>query len=360
MNIETACVHGARSKSVTGAIAVPIYQCATFAHPAVGQDTGYSYSRVQNPTREHAETLIAALEGGTVGLGFASGMGAISTLMELFGPGDELIASDDLYGGAIRLFNTLSKKHGITVRYADTSNLTAIEACLTNSTRAIFIETPTNPMMKLTDLVAVKQLLAGRDILMIVDNTFLTPCLLRPLALGADIVVHSGTKYLAGHNDTMAGFIITATQELGDKLKLLQKTTGAILSPFDAFLVTRGIKTLALRMEKAQANAQEIAIWLSTQPNVKQVYYPGMGAMISFAVDSMQTAHNVLNRVQLIYFAESLGGTETLITYPLTQTHADVPEHERRARGIDETLLRISVGVEHVQDLLADLERALA
>ncbi|MCL2194382.1 MAG: aminotransferase class I/II-fold pyridoxal phosphate-dependent enzyme [Oscillospiraceae bacterium] len=360
MNMETACVHGARSKSATGAVAVPIYQCATFAHPAVGQDTGYSYTRVQNPTREHAEALVAALEGGAMGLGFASGMAAIATMMELFAPGDEVIASDDLYGGAIRLFNTLSKKNGVTVRYVDTSDLAAVAACLNDKTRGVFIETPTNPMMKVTDVAAVKRLLAARDVLLMVDNTFLTPCLYRPIELGADIVVHSGTKYLSGHNDTLAGFLVTATQALGESLKLLQKTTGAILAPFDAFLITRGIKTLALRMEKAQQNAREIVAWLQTQPKVARVHYPGMGAMISFGVDSKQTAHNALNRLELIYFAESLGGTETLMTYPTMQTHADVPEHERLARGIDETLLRISVGVEHAQDLIADLERALA
>ena len=376
MKPETACIHAARDEShSTGALAVPIYQSATFAHPGVGHSTGYDYSRTQNPTREHAEKLLAALEGGAGASAYASGMAAISTLMELFSPGDEIIVTDDLYGGSTRLFDHVSIKNGIVIKYADTSDLSAIEAAMTGATKAIFIETPTNPMMKVTDIAGVKALISKREILLIVDNTFLTPYFFNPIALGADIVVHSGTKYLAGHNDTLAGFLVTKSAEIDERLHFLKNTIGGVLSPFDAFLVTRGIKTLAIRMEKAQKNAMIIAQWLKEQPKVTTVHYPGLpehpayelsrrqtrgfGAMISFSTDSVETARDILNKTKLILFAESLGGVETLVTYPVTQTHAYVPEAERVARGIDEKLLRLSVGIEAVEDIIDDLERAM-
>jgi cystathionine gamma-synthase len=376
MKPETACIHAVRNTThSTGAVAVPIYQSATFAHPAVGQSTGYEYTRTQNPTREHVEKLLAALEGGVDALAFSSGMAAVATLMELFSPGDEIIATDDLYGGSIRLFNHVSRKNGLTVRYVDTSDLSAVRAAISGGTKAIFIESPTNPLMKVTDISAVKDLLGDREILLLVDNTFLTPYFCNPLALGADVSLHSGTKYLAGHNDTLAGFIVVNSRETAAKLRFLQNTIGAVLSPFDAFLVTRGIKTLALRLEKAQENAMTVARWLRKQPKVTAVHYAGLpdhpayelsrrqgrgfGAMISFSVDSAETARIILNQTELILFAESLGGTETLITYPVTQTHLDVPEAERQARGIDEKLLRLSVGVEAAQDIIEDLERAM-
>jgi cystathionine beta-lyase/cystathionine gamma-synthase len=345
----------------------------------VGETGGYDYSRLQNPTREHVEKLVAALEGGVDCLAFSSGMAAIAALMELFEPGDEIVASDDLYGGSIRLFDAISGKNGITVHYADTSDLAAVRSQINGKTKGIFIETPTNPMMKVTDVAAVKTLVgnpaSGADILIIVDNTFLTPYFFRPIPLGADIVVHSGTKYLAGHNDTLAGFLVAASQETSEKLRFIQMTTGACLAPFDSFLVARGIKTLALRMEKSQRSAFEIAAWLKEHPKVTKVHYVGLpehpdievskrqatgfGAMISFSVDSEQTALHALSHTELIMFAESLGGVETLITYPFTQTHAYIPEDERRARGIDEKLLRLSVGIEDAGDLIEDLDRAL-
>ena len=360
MKTETACLHAVRDTiNPTGAVTVPIYQSATFARSGVGQGAGYDYSRMQNPTREHVEKLVCALEGGTDGLAFSSGMAAISVLMELFSPGDEIIATDDLYGGSIRLFNRISTKNGVAIRYVDTTDLAMVEAAITDKTRGIFIETPTNPMMKLTDIAGVKKVINNRDILLIVDNTFLTPYLCKPIELGADVIIHSGTKYLSGHNDTLAGFLVAVGEDLSERLRFLQKTTGGVLAPFDAFLVTRGIKTLAIRMEKSQANAMKITAWLKEHPKVTDVYYPGISAMISFRVDSEETALTMLERVQLILFAESLGGVETLITYPMTQTHADVPESERRLRGIDERLLRLSVGIEAVEDLLADLETAL-
>jgi len=376
MKPETACIHAARDKShTTGAIAVPIYQSATFAHPGFGQSTGYDYSRTQNPTVEHAEELLAALEGGAGASAFASGMAAISTLMELFSPGDEILATDDLYGGSIRLFNNISAKNGITTQYVDTSDLSAVKASLTEATKAIFIETPTNPMMKVTDIAGIKALIGSRNILLIVDNTFLTPYLFNPISLGADIVVHSGTKYLAGHNDTLAGFLVSKRAETAERLHTLKNTIGGVLAPFDAFLVTRGIKTLAIRMEKSQQNAMAIAAWLKEQPKVTEVYYVGLpehpayelsqrqargfGAMISFRVESEATAQNILNKTELVLYAESLGGVETLITYPVTQTHAEVPEPQRLARGIDGKLLRLSVGIEAAEDIIDDLERAM-
>ena len=376
MKPETACIHAARDKShSTGAVTVPIYQSSTFAHPAFGESTGYDYSRTQNPTREHVEKLIAALEGGAGATAHTSGMAAISTLMELFAPGDEIIATDDLYGGSIRFFNHISAKNGIVIKYANTSDLQSVESEITEATKAIFIETPTNPMMKITDIAGIKKLIGNREILLMVDNTFLTPYFLNPIALGADIVVHSGTKYLAGHNDTLAGFLVAKSSTIAERLHYLKKTTGSVLSPFDAFLVMRGIKTLAIRMEKSQENAIIVAGWLKKQPKVKAVYYTGLpdnpafelskqqargfGAMISFKTDSTETAQNILNKLELILYAESLGGVETLITYPLTQTHADVPETERAARGIDGKLLRLSVGIEAVEDIINDLENAM-
>jgi cystathionine gamma-synthase len=354
---------------------VPIYQSATFAHQGFEQSTGYSYSRLQNPTREHVEKLIAALEGGAGATAHASGMAAISTLMELFAPGDEIIATDDLYGGSIRLFNHILTKNGIVVKYTDTSDLQLVKSAITAATKAIFIETPTNPMMKVSDIAGIKKLIDNKEILLIVDNTFLTPYFSNPIALGADVVVHSGTKYLAGHNDTLAGFLVAKSAEVAERLHYLIKTTGSVLSPFDAFLVTRGIKTLAIRMEKSQKNAIAVAEWLKKQPKVTAVYYTGLpdnpafelskrqargfGSMISFKVDSAETAQHILSKTELILYAESLGGVETLITYPVTQTHVDVPETEREARGIDGKLLRLSVGIEAVEDIINDLERAM-
>jgi len=376
MKPETACIHAARDKtSSTGAVVTPIYQSATFAHPGVGQSTGYDYSRTQNPTREHVEKLINALEGGAGASAYASGMAAISTLMELFKPGDEIIATDDLYGGSIRLFDHVSSKNGVVIKYVDTSDLAALEAAISGATKAIFIETPTNPMMKVADIAAIGKLTARREILLIVDNTFLTPYFCNPIALGADIVIHSGTKYLAGHNDTLAGFLVAKSAAIAERLHFLKNTMGGVLSPFDAFLVTRGMKTLAIRMEKAQQNAILIAKWLEKQAKVRAVYYPGLashpayelsqrqargfGAMISFTMDSRESAQNVLNKTELILFAESLGGVETLLTYPSTQTHSYIPEEERIKRGIDDKLLRLSVGIEAAEDIIADLERAI-
>ncbi|MDR1397918.1 MAG: PLP-dependent aspartate aminotransferase family protein [Desulfarculales bacterium] len=377
MEIESICVHGARDAyNLSGAVSVPIYQSATFVHPGMGQSTGFDYSRVQNPTRASLEQAVARLEEGSDALAFSSGMAAIAALMELFAPGDHIIASDDLYGGTIRLFDNISRKNGLVFDYANTGDLHAVAARLTPRTKAVFVETPTNPLLRVTDIAALSAELAGRDILLIVDNTFLTPYFMRPLALGADIVMHSGTKYLGGHNDTLAGFLITSRSDIAEKLRMIYKTVGSCLSPFDSFLLIRGLKTLALRMEKSQENAMRLAGWLTTHPKVKIVYYPGLpshpdyavtrkqasgfGAMISFEVDGEDTARELLSKTKIILYAESLGGVESLITYPVLQTHADIPAPVREARGINQRLLRISVGIENIKDLLDDLKQALA
>lgn len=376
MEFDTLCIHGTDDRyDTTGSISVPIYQSATFAHPCVGKSTGFDYSRDRNPTREHLEKTVARLEFGTEALAFSTGMAAITAMMELFEPGDHIIASYDLYGGSQRLFSRINAKNGLTVDLIDTSDIAAITSHINPETKAIFIESPTNPMMLVTDIRAVSALAKQNNLLLIVDNTFLTPYFQRPLMLGADIVVHSGTKYLGGHNDTLAGFLVTANTSLSERLRQIYKTTGACLSPFDSWLLIRGIKTLAVRMEKQQENALQLAVWLQTQPKVTAVYYAGLpdhpqyeiskrqasgfGAMISFEVDDEQTARNVLERVSLIQYAESLGGVESLITFPALQTHADVPSELREARGINSRLLRLSVGLENADDLILDLSCAL-
>ena len=374
MDISTLCVHGCEKKfDTTGAVAVPIFASATFAHPGVGQSTGFDYSRSLNPTNVHLEDTVAALEGGSHAVAFSSGMAAVSALMELFSPGDHIVASDDLYGGTFRLFKHISEKNG--VKFSYTATVKDIEKEVTPSTKAIFIETPSNPMMNVIDIAAVAEIAKKHKLLFIVDNTFLTPYFQQPFSLGADIVLHSATKYLGGHNDTLAGLLVVKDNDLAEKLRFITKTTGGCLSPFDSFLIIRGIKTLAVRMERQQETAIKIAHWLLEQSAVKKVYYPGLkehpdyelsrkqtsgfGGMISFSVKDGKTAEHILESVKVIKYAESLGGVESLITYPMLQTHADLPESERKARGIDECLLRLSVGLESAEDLIADLKQAI-
>jgi cystathionine gamma-synthase len=338
----------------------------------VGQSTGFDYSRLLNPTNVHLEDTVAALEGGGQAIAFSSGMAAVSALMELFSPGDHIIASDDLYGGIFRLFTHISQKNGVNFSYAAT--LKDLEKEITPSTKAVFVETPSNPMMRVTDIAAAAVITQKRNLLLIVDNTFLTPYFQKPFSLGTDIVLHSGTKYLGGHNDTLAGLLVVKDSGLAEKLRFIAKTTGACLSPFDGFLIIRGIKTLAVRMERQQETAQKIVLWLLEQSAVKKVYYPGLrehpgyeiscrqasgfGGMLSFSVWDGQTAVRILESVKIIKYAESLGGVESLITYPMLQTHADLPESERIARGIDDCLLRLSAGLEAPDDLIADLKQA--
>lgn len=373
--LATKCIHlEEQDKSLHyGSISYPIYQTATYAHPGVGQSTGYDYSRLQNPTREQLEKVVASLEGGSDALAFSSGMAAITNLMELFQPGDHLIVDADLYGGSIRLFSHISEKNGLTFSHVECAKEN-IESYIQKNTKAIYIETPTNPMMNVIDIAKLAQIAKRHGILLIVDNTFLSPYLQNPLRLGADIVVHSGTKYLAGHNDTLAGFLVTNREDISEKLRFLIKTTGSGLAAWDSWLVLRGIKTLAIRMDRAQENAQKLVAWLEQQDAVTRVIYPGrkehpgyeimkkqargFGAMITFDVREESYARVILEQVKLIQFAESLGGVETLITYPVTQTHADVPKEVLQSNGVTEQVLRISVGIEHASDLIADLEQA--
>lgn len=376
LSLETILVHGSKGFDPhTGAVSFPIYQSATFRHPGPNQTTGYDYSRLQNPTREELENTIAALEKGCSGFAFTTGMAAITSVLELFSRGDHIIISDDLYGGTYRLFEEIYRKHGVEFDYVDTSCIQNAISGIRSNTKAFFIETPTNPMMKVTDLRQLIGIAKEHNCMVIVDNTFLTPYLQRPLELGADIVVHSGTKYLGGHNDTLAGFVVVNQQEIAERIKLTQKTTGAILSPFDSWLILRGMKTLALRLEAQQRNAEKIAQWLKAQKAVEKVFYPGLpehegydisrkqasgfGAMISFMVKDVSVVEQILGNVKVIYFAESLGGVESLITYPMVQTHSAIPKEIRDRIGVNEKLLRLSVGIEAVEDLIDDLDQAI-
>lgn len=373
--IETKCLHLEEEEGCCnnyGSISYPIYQTATYAHEGVGRSTGFDYSRLQNPTREHLEKVVASLENGIDALAFSSGMAAISLLMEIFKPGDHLIADADLYGGSIRLFDHVSSKNGISFSRVDCHKVN-VEDYIQENTKAIYIETPTNPMMNVTDIQELSKIARKHDLLLIVDNTFLSPYFQNPLDLGADIVVHSGTKYLGGHNDTLAGFLITNREDISEKFRFLIKTTGAGLAPLDSWLLLRGIKTLGVRMDRAQENAIAIAHWLKKQKAVTKVIYPGLpehpgyeimkkqargfGAMLTFQLESKKFALAILENVRMIKFAESLGGVETLITYPTTQTHADVPKEIREKNGITEATLRLSVGIENIKDLIAELEK---
>lgn len=375
---ETRCLHLEKREDTcdkSGAISFPIYQTATFAHMGIGKSTGYDYSRLQNPTREQVEKVVASLEEGTDAVAFSSGMSAISAVMELFKPGDQLIVDEDLYGGSVRLFLHISKKNGIEITRVNLCEENP-ENYITEHTKAIFLETPTNPMMNVIDIGKISEIAKRHQILLIVDNTFLSPYLQKPLKLGADIVIHSGTKYLGGHNDTIAGFVVAGNEELAEKIRFIIKTTGAGLAPFDSWLILRGMKTLAVRMERAEENAMKLACWLKERKEVVRVIYPGLtehpgydtmkkqakgfGAMLTFQVTSKELVEQILEKVKLIRFAESLGGVETLITYPITQTHADVPPAILEKNGINDRVLRLSVGIEHIEDLILDLEQAMS
>ena len=376
--LETRCVHGGEHRFPDGreSISMPIYQTATFAHPDLGHSPDrFYYTRLTNPTRNMLEETVSSLEGAANTVAFSSGMAAISAVFEFFAPGDKILCSTDLYGGTVLLFDLVSKKNGLELEFVDTTDAAALSAAMTDDVKAIYIETPSNPMMNVTDIRFCADLAKKHGALLIVDNTFLSPYFQNPLELGADIVVHSGTKYMGGHNDTLAGFVCLANDHLSEKLYKISYTMGATLAPFDSWLMIRGIKTLAVRMERAQENAKAIAAYLQSHPKVTKVHYVGLpdhpgyevnakqsrgsGAMLSFAVDSHETALQVLDKVRIITFAESLGGPESLITLPVTQTHADVPEEERLKLGITDSLLRLSVGLENAQDLIEDLRQAM-
>lgn len=360
----------------TGAISFPIYPSATYRHPGVGQSTGFDYTRSGNPTRQILEETLAVLEGGARGLAFASGMAALTTLFLSFSSGDHLIVSEDLYGGTYRVLDRIFRRFGLTCSYVDTTDTAAVAAAVTPQTRALLVETPGNPLLGIADLDALGRLCREHELLFLVDNTFMTGLLQRPFDFGADVVIHSATKYLGGHSDLCAGALVAREAVLGEELYFLQNSTGGILPPQDSWLLLRSLKTLSVRMERHCENAEKIARWLVKHPAVTRVYYPGLpdhpghrtirdqargfGGMLSFRVDSSERARRLLERLQLISFAESLGGVESLMTLPAVQTHGDIPEEERLRLGIDESLLRLSVGLESVDDLVSDLEQALA
>ncbi|WP_028777277.1 aminotransferase class I/II-fold pyridoxal phosphate-dependent enzyme [Shimazuella kribbensis] len=374
METELAQI-GTRKESKTGAINFPVYYATAYEHVG-GVSTGYDYTRTANPTRDVLEESIAKLERGDAGFACSSGMAAIQTVMGLFSQGDHLIVSLDLYGGTYRLFEETLRRYGLHFSYVDLRNIEEVEGSIQENTRAFFIETPTNPLMRVADLQALCHLAQKHDILTIVDNTFLTPYYQRPLELGVDVVVHSATKYLGGHNDILAGLVVTKGNELSERVKYLHNAIGACLSPHDCYLLMRGMKTLALRMDRHQENAWQLAEFLRKHPLINgEVFYPaldeterdihqkqanGFGGMLSFRLADANLIRPFLNRLELITFAESLGGVESLITYPATQTHADIPEEIRLKVGVCDRLLRLSVGIEHVDDLRSDLEQALA
>ena len=376
--LDTLCIHGADHRFPDGrdSISMPIYQTATFAHPDLGHSPDrFYYSRLTNPTRNHLEETVSALEGAADTVAFATGMAAIAAVFELFSPGDRIVCSADLYGGTVLLFDLVSRKNGLVLDFVDTTDEKALAEAMKNGAKAIYVETPSNPMMNVTDIALCADFAKKAGALLIVDNTFLSPYFQNPIALGADLVVHSGTKYLGGHNDTLAGFVCAANAEVAERIRKISSATGGNLAPFDSWLMIRGIKTLAVRMERAQENAITIAKWLKNHPKVTAVHYVGLpehpgyavnakqsrgsGAMLSFALDSHETALKVLANVKIITFAESLGGPESLITLPVTQTHTDVPEAERLKLGITDSLLRLSVGLENAQDLIEDLQQAI-
>ena len=367
-NIETTLVQlGNRTDPRTGAVATPIILSTAYGRDGLGESTGWDYTRTKNPTRAVLEQGIADLEGGDAGFAMASGMAAIQLVMSLFKAPDEWIISSDVYGGSYRLFDFSHKYHN-TVKpvYVNTADLAAIEAAITPNTKAIFVETPSNPLMEECDVDAISVIAKKHNLMLIVDNTFLSPVLFRPIEHGADIVIHSATKYLSGHNDVLAGLIVAKDSEatkvngqnLSERLFYFQNCAGAVLSPFDSYLAVRGLKTLALRMERHQSNATELAKFLKEQPEIDSVLYSGKSGMLSFRLQKEEWVPKFLKAIKLITFAESLGGTESFITYPATQTHMDIPEAERIARGITNNLLRFSVGLEHVEDLKADLRQA--
>ncbi len=386
MQATTKLIHSIPVDPQTGAIAVPIYQTSTFVQDAPGVNKGYDYARTGNPTRTVLENLVAELEGGSTAAAFASGLAAIDAVLKLLQTGDEIIAVDDIYGGAFRLFEQVYKKFGITVHYVDTSNPEAVFNALTPKTRLIWIETPTNPTLKITDIRAIAKIAKAHNggrheadgkVLLCVDNTFASPALQQPLLLGADIVVHSGTKYLGGHSDLIAGLVVTADAELGKQIKFLQNASGAILGPFDSFLLIRGIETLHLRVRQHGASAHAIAVFLEGHPAVDKVFYPGLpthpghvvaagqsrgfGGTVSFSLktDTIEAATAFVTSTELFKLAESLGGIKSLVSHPAQMTHKSIPAEKRKAAGVVDGLIRLSAGLEDTEDLIDDLRQAL-
>lgn len=372
----TRAIHaGQPPDPATGAIITPIYQTSTYVQEGIGRHKGYEYSRVSNPTRTALETNVASLEEAPHGHAFASGLSAIDAVLRFLSPGDHVVAGNNLYGGSTRLFRQVLERTGLAFSFVDTSSMAAVERVLRRETRVLFIETPTNPMMVVSDIAALARLARDRGLLLVVDNTFLSPYFQRPIALGAEVVVHSSTKYLGGHSDVIGGFVATTRPDLAEHLAFMQKAVGAVPSPLDSWLVLRGTKTLAVRMRQHEENARAVASFLAGHRAVCKVYYPGLpghpghelskrqasgfGAMISFVVESRARADGILGRLRVFSLAESLGGVESLVCHPATMTHASVPEEERERIGIVDGMIRLSVGIEEKEDLLADLAGAL-
>lgn len=377
MRFATRCIHGGPGPDpLTGAVNVPVYLTSTYRQEGIGRHKGYEYSRTGNPTRAALEQLVAGLEGGSRGLAFGSGLAALTTILLLFQAGDHLILGDDVYGGTFRLQDKVFRRFGLEATRVDTTRPEAVAAAFTPRTRAVLVESPTNPLLKVSDLRALADVAHARGALLIVDNTFMTPYFQRPLELGADVVWHSATKYLGGHSDVVLGLVVTRDPELGERLAFLQNAAGAVPGPLDCYLVIRGIATLPLRMQAHEAGARRIASHLAAHPRVRRVYYPGLpdhpgrevherqatgyGGMIAFDVGSAAAAERVVERVRLFYLAESLGGVESLIEVPARMTHGSLPAEVREALGITDGLIRLSVGVEDPEDLVADLDQALA
>ena len=377
LGFATKAIHvGQEADPLTGAVSVPIYPTSTYVQQEIGKNKGYEYARVSNPTRDRLETNLAALEGGTASRVFASGMAAINAITSMLKAGDHVVAGHNLYGGTPRLFNQVLANFGLTFTYVDTSNLKKVESAFQKNTRLLFLETPTNPLMELCDLRAICELSHRHDVEVVVDNTFMSPYFQRPIKLGADMVVHSTTKFLNGHSDGLGGVVVCTKPEQAEKLAFLQKCAGAILSPFECWLILRGVKTLAVRMEQHDRSGRKVADYLSKHKKVQKVFYPGLpdhphyelakrqmsgfGSMIAFETGSLANANKMLRKVRVCSLAESLGGVETLISHPATMTHAGVGEEGRRKIGITDGMVRISVGIEDVDDILADLDQALA
>ena len=374
--IDSLLIHGGiDGDRTTGAVNVPIYQTSTYKQSELGVNTGWEYSRTGNPTRAALEALIADLEGGKYGLAFASGLAAIHTVLSLFKSGDRLLVSDNIYGGTFRILDNVFKPLGIEYTIVNTSDNAAVEAAIDDTVKAIYIETPANPLLTITDIAAVSVIAKKHGKLLIVDNTFLTPYLQRPIELGADIVIHSGTKYLGGHSDTISGLVVVNDKAIADRLYYLQNAIGGVLAPLDSFLIIRGIKTLGVRMDRHVANAVKIAKWLYESGYVEKVYYPGLesdpgyevqkkqakgpGAMISFVLKDKYDYKAFFRNLELITLAESLGGVESLVCHPASMTHASIPADIRKQVGIVDELIRLSVGIESVDDLIADLQQAI-
>ncbi|HXH17541.1 MAG TPA: PLP-dependent aspartate aminotransferase family protein [Chitinophagales bacterium] len=377
MKFDTLTVHaGIKPDPTTGAIVPPIYQTATYVLDEVGKGKGYDYTRSSNPTRAVLEANIAALEGGKYGVAYASGMSAVDAVLKFFNPGDHIVCSDDVYGGVSRLYNMVLARYGLEFTYVDTSYPDKVEKAIRKNTKMIWVETPTNPLLKVTDLAAISGIAKKKKILFGIDNTFATPYLLRPMEYGADIVVHSTTKYLSGHNQIIGGMAVVNDDKLHEQLKFIQKSLGAVPSPFDCWLILLGVKTLALRMERHCANGMKVAAWLEKHPKVKRVMYPGLkshpqhaiakaqmkgfSGMITFELKgTIEAGIKLMNNVKLCALAESLGAVETMITHPATMTHGSVPKEVREARGLTDGIVRLSVGIEDADDIIADLEQAL-